>query len=262
MKNLIFIFLLFSSLISLAQSNEEIKQVSKVKKWKATNMHYGLGVNWAHYDNITLDGILAFAKNPDQLYRDLSSLDEEISTTTGSGQINANLSFSPYNKNKSEYNTHQEIRFGFNLYTPREAMVSFKNQSKDSSIVYCNLHGEVGMDAAYLFRGGKKLEWTIGIGYGVSLSFSNKMVLLTGEYYEEGEHPSEQEVVQIEEFAGKNVYYTRFFIPLGLHYHVSKKIAIGLECRFGSGKQHIQNSDSNRMTSSGAFILGTRIDLH
>lgn len=258
---------LFLIIISITPAIAQITSPLPVKKkWQPSEINFGIGVNWNTFESMTLDELLTFAKDPNQLKRDLQGLEEEATPHTAGADLRVNWVFSPLNPADGTYKTDQALQIGIVLNTPKEAMVSYKNEDLDTSIVYCNIHWEVGLNAAYLYKGtwGKRDQWHWYVGGGVNtgFTFGNNMMLLNGKYFEPGEHPSTQPVddasPEPEMYEAKSVYYTRLFIPYGLHYQVGKKILLGLDLSKGIGWQIIGKDNVNYMKKSSGFALGLK----
>lgn len=269
MKRLCTTFLLIG-LFSSSVIAQEIptEDLSPKGKWSLGQWDIGLGVVSDHYKEMSLDHLLSFAREPEAMRRDLSNFDAEYVTTTGGAALFGSVSLSPMNYNTGEYNTNQELQLGLTLYTPKEAMVMFKDEMADSSIVFCNLHGELAVGAAYIFKGqlGKRKRWHFYIGGGINtgFTFANEMVLMSGKYFPEGVHPSNQERMEplVERFEAKSVYYSRFYIPHGFHYQFNQKFMLGLDFRSGAGIQKISGERANYIRKTNAFILAAKFRLN
>ncbi|NNC86307.1 MAG: hypothetical protein HKN75_09505, partial [Bacteroidia bacterium] len=240
--------LLFISNNTLAQ-NLSPKVIGEMSKWKVNQFNFGLGIDSDNYTSMSLTDLLVFAKDPHQMQRDLSMFNEEATTFTAGVALYTSASFSPLNRMTGKYKTDQELQIGIGLHSPKEAMISYKNEQLDSSIVFCNLHGEVTFEAAYLKRHiwNEKFHWYYGLGMNAGTSFGNEMMIISGAYFEPGAHPStqESEETNVETFQAKHVLYSRVYIPYGLHYQVSNHWTMGLDFRYGIGMQSIQGEKTN-----------------
>ncbi len=232
------------------------------KMWRMTSLNVGLGIDCNNFRSMSLNELMIFAKHPEDMQRDLSLLTEDASTFTAGGVLQASLSFAPLNRATGTYRDNQEWRISIALHSPKEAMVSFKNEDLDTSIVYCNLHGEFTLETSYIFKGrwGKNFHWYAGGGLNAGLTFGNEMVLMSGKYFKPGAHPSTQESDESsrETFGAKSVYYTRLFIPYGIYYQVKERLQFGLDFRTGLGWQMIGNEKTNFIHRNGGFALGAR----
>lgn len=255
------LLIVIASISSTAQISYSAN--TPTSKWSVRSFNLNLGLDWARYNSMTLDGLMAFAAEPEKMKRNLQGLEEDARTTTGGAALYFSLSLSPLNRSTGIYRKDQELRLGIALYSPKEAMVSYKNENLDTSIVYCNLHSELALEGAYLFKGewGRRWQWQIGGGLNTGLTFGNEMVLMSGRYFEEGQHPSEQEQLAEERYQAKQAYYVRGFIPYGLYFKVSEGFALGLEGRSGRGLQLIEGGRFNVMRKAGALMLGLRAGL-
>jgi len=257
--------LLMINVISVSMAAQPVSSNVKqpVSRWSVSKINFALGLDWARYDGMSLEGVMVFAEEPEKMKRNLQGLEEEARITTGGAALYLNLSLSPLNSSTGTYRNDQELRLGIALYSPKEAMVSYKNESLDTSIVYCNLHSELALEGAYLFRGqwGRRWHWQIGGGLNGGFTYGNEMVLMSGHYFEEGQHPSTQENLTAEHFMAKQVYYLRGFIPYGLYFRFSDGFALGLEGRSGRGLQFIEGGEVNFMEKAGALMLGLQLGL-
>lgn len=260
------LFLFGSALFSVDSAFGQIESSSpaKIKKWKYTQFDFGVGIDQDHFYRMSLSRLMAFAENPEDLQRDLAGMEEEVSTSTAGLSLYLNRSFSPWSESLGKYRENRVIRVGVGLHSPKESMISYKNESLDTSIVFCNRHGEFTLEAAYLERGtwGKRdqFTWYWGGGFNASASFSNEMIIMEGQYFEKGAHPSTQ--VSLPEnttfFIARPVTYARFYIPYGVHAKVGEKWTVGFDARRGFGVQSILGGESNFIRKTGSFVLGAK----
>ena len=232
------------------------------KKWQSHNVYTTLGLDWVNYGELSADRIMGYAQNPEALQKNLSQMDEEVTAYTAGLVLQTGVALSPFKASTQSFLNNQELRIGIGLYTDKEAMLSYKNESLDTSIVYCNIHSEVALETAYLFKGnwGKRFIWFVGGGANAGLTFDNEMILMSGRYFGPDEHPSTQESFEEnkEVFSAKPLYHLRAFIPYGLHFRASNAFSIGLEGRKGVGLQLLNGGGSNLMRKANAFALSAR----
>jgi len=252
-----FILLCFFINHSMAQKSQ-LENLKPAKKWQVNQFNFGLGFNWDRYESMSLNQLMVLAEDPEKMHRDLHNMQEEAITYALGAGLYYSVSLSPFNRSKGTYNDRQELRLGFALHSPKEAMVSYKNEIMDTSIVYCNIHGEFSLEGAYLFKGnlGPKLRWYIGGGINGGLTFGNEMIIISGKYFKPGQHPTTQESLNQEKYKAKPIYYSRAYIPYGLHYIINESISVGFDLRTGMGIQLIQGEKVNRIRRTGAFVLG------
>lgn len=256
--------------LAIISSSPLIAQTSSIipstKKFKRSEINFGIGVNWNTFESMTLDELLIFAKDPEQLKRDLQGLEEETTPNTAGADLRVGWSFSPLNSATGNYKTNQALQVGIILNSPKEAMVSYKNKDLDTSIVFCNIHWELGLNASYVFKGtwGKRDRWNwyAGAGANAGFTFGNNMMLINGKYFEPGEHPSTQPVDDVspepEMYEAKSVSYTRVFIPYGIHYKMGKRVLLGLDLSKGIGWQRVGKDKMNYMKKSSGFAIGLK----
>lgn len=230
------------------------------RQWKAAGLNFGLGVDWDQYKSMSLERIMVFAKHPERMQRDLANLSEDATPVTAGVALYGSIAFAPLDYRTGTYRNDRELRVGVGIHSPKEAMVTYKNEDLDTSIVYCNIHGEFTVEASYVFNGqwGKRFQWYAGGGMNAGLTFANGMIIISGRYFEPGAHPSTQESHEMNQdhYKARQVYYTRAFIPFGIHYQVSSKWSLGFDLRTGLGLQMIKGAPDNIITNTGSFILG------
>lgn len=235
------------------------------KKWQSTNVYVSMGLSFADYGKMSAEGIMRYAQNPEALQKNLSQMDEEVTAYTAGLVLQTGIALSPFKASTQSFLNNQELRIGINLYTDKEAMLSYKNENLDTSIVYCNIHSELALESAYLFKGnlGKKIIWFVGTGANAGLTFDNEMILMAGRYFGPDEHPSTQESFEEnkEIFEARQLYHLRVFIPYGLHFQASNAFSIGLEGRKGIGIQAVNGRANNFMRKTNALALSARFYL-
>jgi hypothetical protein len=256
MRLAIFTIILIAGLGAKAQKNT----ANPATKRGVTTFSYTLGAETDRYNSMSINQLTAMAKDKSQLQRDLNGMTEEVSTRTSGVALNFNLGFAPMNKTTGTLKQNQEIRVGIGFHSAKESMVSFKNQDLDTSIVFCNRNSEVTLEGSYLFKGnwGKRFTWYVGLGSTGSASFNNQMIVMSGKYFEPGEHPSAQVIMP----ENKAVYSAlpsingRVFIPWGIHVNLSEKTSLGLDFRRGMGVQWTPSRQANFMNKTGMFGIG------
>lgn len=264
MKKNIYLFLLlaFCFTTGYTQNLSLSDQLPSPKKWKRTHFYVSLGLDWAKYEEMTADRIIAFADNPDQLEKSIQGMETEVTSSTAGAALQVSVGFSPFNTSQNRFLQDQELRLGISLQSPKEAMLSFKNEQLDTSVVYCNIHSEVALETAYLFKGewGRRFHWYIGVGLNGGLTFDNQMIVMSGQYFDPDEHPSTQEsLMENRAFhSARRVYNIRAYIPYGIYYQITKGFSLGFEARRGIGWQVLELDESNRMRRAGAFMLSAR----
>ncbi len=261
-----FLLVSFSFLCVSAYAQQPApSELATMKKWKISQFDFGLGVDNDNFQNMSLDQLMSMAKNPNEISRSLEGFDEEVETFTGGAALYGNISLSPINLSTGTYRTDRELRLGFGLHSPKEAMVEYVSDAMDSSIIFCGLHGEFTLEAAYLYKGtwGRKFHWYYGFGMNAGTSFANQMLVISGKYYDPEEHePEAEEGVNITEtYKAKSVVYSRLYVPYGVHYALGDHWLVGLDFKTGIGVQFIAGEKANYIRKTGAFILGAKYRL-
>jgi len=236
-------FLLFVSSIAFSQSG----------KMNVGQINLGMGVSFYQYKHMSYDKLNRMSVNPANHTRNLEGLTEEATAMTAGAGLYLSLSLNQ--------GVNNELRLGFAVHSDKEAMVSFKNEDLDTSIVFCNLQSEFALEGSYIWKGrwGKRWHWHLGAGLSTGITYGNKMMILEGEYFEPGLHPSSQEVSmgEPEVFKAKSSFYTRLYIPAGIHYKLGR-MSIGIDIRKGKGLQFMKGEKVSYLSRTGAFILSTR----
>ncbi len=230
--------------------------------WSMTSLNCGTGVETDRFETMSLPQLMAFAKTSQELQRDLSQFDEQVSTTTSGLGLFVMAGFGRTKTAPTTTNTTTEVQVGVGLHTPREAMVTYRNQHMDTSIVYCNLQTEISLETAYLLRGrwSRYVHWHVGLGANGGLTVGNKMMLIEGRYLADDEHPSQQQAEEMNKhtYGAKQVYYTRLFIPTGVKFRIGPRWQVGMDYRLGVGWQFVPGHDSNRIALTGAGFIGAK----
>ena len=244
--------------INLSQAQEAIS----TPNWKFGVFDFGLGVDQDNYGSMSLNDMLLLAKDPYQMQRDLAGFDEEIHAKAVGASANFNFGFVKPDLRKLNRTREKEIRFGVGFHSPREAMITYKNEFTDTSIVYCNIQGEISLDFAYLFKGmwGKRFQYHYGLGANVASSYNNQMMIIHGKYFGPEEHPSEQEFFEenTEYFDGKAVYFARAFVHAGIGYKFGKRWISGINWRKGVGWQFVEDGNTNFLRGTSSFVLSLK----
>lgn len=253
----LFAAMMLISLNSSAQSN-----ISDAPKWRLFTMHWTLGVDVNNFKEMSHADLMNLSSEPELLQHDLSIFQEDARTTTGGGMASFRWSLSP---SLSDDAISKEVQMGITYYGEKEAMVSFKNEALDTSLVFCNVHSEIALELAYVFSGvwGTGWKWYLGMGLNGGTTFQNQMILLEGEYFEPGQHPSNQEVSMSDPVfsEAKSIRYARAYIPFGLHYHLSPRLSLGLDMRKGFGWQMVPGNKPNFIKTNMQFGLGLSYSL-
>lgn len=232
------------------------------KKWLPAAGVVEFGIDWDRYNSMSMDRMMNFAQDPLEMRRDLTGFDENVTAETAGGFITARATWHPLSKDLQTYNTNQELQVGVRLVSPKEAMVTYQSEELDSSIVFCNLHGETLLEAQYIFKGkwGKKWLWHIGGGMSTGWSTGNEMIILSGRYYDPELHPTTQETLTEERFRAKQVYYARLVVPYGIAHQVGENGYLGLTFRRNIGFQFIQGDQTAFLPGSGSFGFSYRYE--
>ncbi|MBK9147498.1 MAG: hypothetical protein IPM12_06730 [Flavobacteriales bacterium] len=234
--------------------------------WRLTSLNFGTGVETDRYETMSLQQLMAFAKSGSELQRDLSLFEERVSTTTSGLGLFVLAGFSRPKTMPTTTGTTSEVQVGVGLHSPREAMVTYRHQGMDTSIVYCNLQTELSLETAYLLRGqwSRYVHWHAGLGANGSTTVNNRLILIEGRYLADGEHPSEQEAGEMNKHSvgAKRAYFTRIFIPSGVKFRIGPRWQLGMDYRLGIGWQFVPGHSVNRIAFAGAGIIGARYAFH
>ena len=85
-------------------------------------------------------------------------------------------------------------------------------------------------------------------------------MLIPGKYYGPDAHPSEQESFEtnMESYEGKSVFYSRIYVPFGLHYRITKNWQLGFDFKRGVGMQVISGENPVFLKRTGVFAIGAK----
>ena len=236
-------------------------------KWKVAQFDFGFGFTTDRYNNMSLEHLMEFANSPDELQRDLTGLRPEVSSKTTGGSLLMNISLvkrSLLPGAGTMSKKGEELRLGLGIHSPKEAMISYKNEERDTSIVYCNLQKEITLEAAYLwhwtFGNRDRFVWYIGSGLNTSASYDNEMQLILGQYFEPGLHPSSQESFEENRsvYGAKTVLYARFYVPFGIHMKMGENWSFGFVSKRGFGLQSIVGGSTNYIRRMHSLNLGAK----
>ena len=260
----VLLLVLSAPLQSAAQQAAAVQPIAPV--WRMSSLNFGTGVETDRYKTMSLQQLMAFAKPGSELQRDLSLFEERVSTTTSGLGLYVLAGFSRPKTMPTSTGTTSEVQVGVGLHSPREAMVTYRHQGMDTSIVYCNLQTEISLEAAYLLRGqwSRYVHWHVGLGANGSTTVNNRLILIEGRYLADGEHPSEQKAEEMNKhaFGAKRAYFTRIFIPTGVKFRIGPRWQLGMDYRLGIGWQFVPGHSANRIAFAGAGIIGARYAFH
>lgn len=249
---------LFSTAIIAQDFVEE--RPAEFQKWNLGTMSWSVGIDWNEYSTMSLNELMGMATDPAEVGRDLEGMNEEANAHTAGLVTYTSVSLSPRDFVSGEVNTNQQINIGIALYSDQEAMVSYKSEEMDTSIVFCNAHSQIALDGSYTFNTtlGKRLYVYAGGGVTSGFTYGNEMIVMEGKYFKEGAHPSTQEILPENKavYDAKALYYYRLYVPYGMHLKFTDNFSMGLDFRRGIGWQKAQGEKSNFIESSGSFQIG------
>lgn len=267
MKSLLLLALLICPFVLKSQVPGENAH-QPLKRLKLSTAEFGLGIGCDYYENMSLEDLKALSFNPSQLNRDLAGFDEEVNAMASGASILVGFVFSPGDFSKGVYRQDREIRVEVGIHSPKEAMVSYKNEDLDTSIVYCGLQSEISLGSSYIFKGrwGKKFIYRYGFGGTLGTTLQNQVIVISGKYFGPEEHPSEQESEEQnkEVYGARNLMFFRAFVLAGIAYEFGKpnvienKWSLGIEFRLGTGLQKIQGGNTVPINQTSNFIYYLR----
>ena len=214
-----------------------------------------------NFKAVSLEDMMNLADDPNQVERDLTGLEAapRLSTTGASAYFNYRFDPNPKPDNGT---INTEISVGGSVVGDKEAMLSYQNKDLDTSIVYCSIHKEVGLEAAFLLTGllGQHAYWSVGIGGSGSMTYDNNLLVLSGRYFGPDEHPSNQEGISMESYSARPMYFGRVFLQHNIGFLAGKHWMLGMQFRQGVGMQQISGGRSNTFTHSslGMVSVGYR----
>ena len=232
--------------------------------WDLICFNSALGVETDRFRTMSLDQLMGFAKVSSELERDLDGFESTASTrTSGLGLfIGAGFGRKTPPADLSAPTTTSEVQVGVGVHTPREAMVTYRNKDMDTSIVYCNLHSEISLEAAWILKGqwSRFVHWNVGLGGNCGITVGNRMMVIEGRYLADGEHPSQQQASEMNKhsFGAKQAYFTRVFVPTGVKFRVGPRWQLGMDYRLGMGWQFVPGRTTNVIEFTNAGLIGVK----
>jgi hypothetical protein len=222
---------------------------------------FNMGIYTDNFRSVSLEDMMNIAENPEQVERDLSGLEASPRASATGGAFNLNYRFDPNPVNTGSVDT--EVSVGVTVQKEKEAMLSYQNKDIDTSIVYCSIHKEMGIEAAYLLTGtfGDHVFWNAGVGASGGMTYDNSLLVLTGRYFGPDEHPSSQEEIQMESFEAKPMYYGRAYIQHGIGFLAGKHWALGMNFKNGFGVQKIKGGNTNPFTHTSLSMISVGFKL-
>lgn len=237
------------------------------KKWKLHQVGITTGFISDYISNLSVVNLKGFAYNAENYDRDLNGFQLDNEGSIFGLSIGVNISLVPFNEKRGFYNTNQEFRLGINLFTLREAMVtyskdfSYNDTSVTQSGLYCLIDKEMSLTASYRYRlrlGPLSIYGGVGGSLGTSRSefiFSESTVKTFVEYT--NQYVSTNENIDSRDPA-RRVFYGRLYIPMGISAQTSKKMEIGIETTKGIGFQGAFGHRANFIESSSGWYFTMR----
>ncbi len=257
MYGLVVIMLTATTLSAQTETTE------KSPNWKFSSIGVNYGSVYDRYQEMSLDMMYDFTKNPALLNRDLSGLYENLYRESSGVRFGLQTTLTAQRPNAT---IGHEIRLGAS-YSSREPMISYSDpfdimqmEARDE-IIYCNVVNEIGLDGAYILRKsfGKKGWFSAYTGAGISLggAFNSQLVVMECSYDETGLMVSDTDSF----YDAKSSMFTRLQVPIGIQFTMLKKVNFNIETAIGVGAQSVFGGRSYFMPVSTGFRLGLSYNL-
>lgn len=262
MKNILFLCLALLGLgqIANAQSN-----------WKVGKVGFFLSGSAEAYQASSFDDILNMAKNKDEVIRDLSKFDGNLTAHVGGGFAGFQFLLTPPKANRAllinaslstgrEMLVSQQLRDGANDQITNPVIDGFTGYPQFEEATYCIVENELKVDAAWLHYKNLGARFKIYGGFGASLggTFNNDFIVMGTEKIE----PVNGEPVQFRNLEGtyesKNTFTGRAFAYGGLSFQFARHFELALDAQQGVGVQKAVAGPTNFLHSSTLLNLGLR----
>jgi hypothetical protein len=253
--------------VFIGTSLASFSQNTKKRTFSVSALELNVGLDQDHYRSMSLNQLRGFAQDAGELNRDLTGMTEEVNLTATGAYSSFGLRLQKNEIKNASHLQNQALFIRLIFHSPKESMVSYKNEDLDTSLVFCNLHKQISTDIAYTWEYslGKKSKWNVyfGTGWSGGISYSNEMLVISGQYFGEGEHPSSQ--VSFEEntlkFDARTIAFNRLYIPYGIHYQLKPNVSIGIDGKRGIGFQSIIGGPSHFLKRTGQFGIGVKVSV-
>ncbi len=227
------------ALLSTAQNDRS--------QWKINTVSFGFGLERAYYGRMSLDEMYDLAITPSDLERDLSGLNSDARLATANGGFSSNIGFCRVKYNDNGSYADREIRLGVSIESPQEAMVSYKNEMIDTSIVYCSVQEAFNVGLGYHFKGvlWNRMYWSVGADASYGRTFNNQLIVLSGDYFGEDEHPSSMNELQRDDYSAKAVNRARLTLSHEFGVRLGGHFVLGMNYTIGGVAHFVENANTN-----------------
>ncbi len=249
-------------LLTATTVSAQTETTNPAPKWTIHSFGINYGSVHDRYQDMSLEMMYDFTKNPALLDRNLTGLEENLYRVSTGYRLGIQTTFRAQRPNSS---IGHEIRLGAS-WSGREPLISFSDpyneeqmQPRDE-IIYCNVVNEYGLDGAYLLRKSFGNGWfSVYSGAGLSLgtSVNSQLVVMERSYDENGMMTSDTDSF----YGAKSSLFSRVQVPIGIQFTLLQKVNFLAETRFGVGMQSMFGGRSYFMPLATGFRLGLSYNL-
>lgn len=221
-------------------------------------IHGSHGVSFDTYGRqMSLDWMKSRTSYVQPFRKNLESYQEDIITITPGYNMSLQLILvDPESKAKPE------IRIGASTTIAKEALIDYTTE--DRSYMYCFLENELGVSGEALWKASAyRFSLYAGVGFNAAASINNSLVIFDSYFYNGRPRGSRMEATpssNIEEWAGKNVFYTRVYTPLGLSVKIGDRWELTGEQRLGVGAASVGDGSQTNLLFHGQTNFGVRFN--
>ncbi len=215
--------------------------------WRFNTMSFGFGLEQANYGRMSLNEMNDLAVSPNEIQRDLTGLNEDARLSTANGTFASSFGLCRMKAMNNGDFADREIRLGFGVSSPQEAMISFKNELSDTAIVYCSVQQSFGASLGYHFKGilWERLYWSVGFDAGYARTFDNQLIVLSGDYFEDDAHPSTMNELQRDDYAANAVNRTQLMFTHEVGFLLGRHFVLGMNYSLGATMHMVNGADPN-----------------
>ena len=259
MKTILKVFLILAPLLPITMQGQSILDDSLNRSWRFSGVNVGAGIIMDNIRNFSRQKIVAFAENPGLLQRDLQGLTEEVRPQTVGGGISLNFAFTQPGIPEKVFHQDREFRIGMALFFPREAMVTYRDEGLDTTIVFCHIQQEIALEGGYYLanRDEEGNYWRAGLGANVGITTINDLLVVEGPYLKPGTHPGLLSRSNVTNYEARFISYGRIFIEgeISNRMRRSKKFFRGFVLRYGNGIQYVPGYGLNWINHTFGIFL-------
>jgi len=237
-----------SSLLIQAQTPATAAAAEIAKpKTGLKNVQFHFGTAWDQYGKMDMSAIEDRTQNSFEHKNKTQGMTQNVSYSSGGLSAGLNLGFHAP-KLSNEF-ISSSLRFGGSVNLFKESLIDFHNhqapKNETSSMMYCFIENEAKLSSDLLFeiKANRILSLYSGFGLNASGSFGNQLLIfedhnvnpgVVNEFTPNGGVNENKQTI-----SGKNVIYTRAYIPMGFNLKLYKNLESTFEVKLGRGIEKV-----------------------